>query len=718
MIDFDFIYDTIEQPIFILSRHKGAEYKFEKANRAANELIKFGTDEVLFSTPSELGFYDSPEEWDELVDGMQHGESVKTIAKIRTKTQNLLTSELTLTKYINAQEYVVVMQRNVGSHQKVLEALRQSEYRFLRMAESILEGLSIVEAGKMVFVNSAMMNITGYSREELLDMDAESLARKDEKPRLRKFKEKISEKDSGSLSTEYWIITKKGEQKCIQQNITFTQRPDGRKMLYHVVSDVTSRKRTEEALLKSKAEFQMLAENSPDLITRYSHDLIYVYANEAANRTLFQGEGGIFGKTNEDLTIEKEIAAFLEERHLEVFRTGRTLKFEFRLTIRGNIKVFQSSMVPEITNNGKVSSVLNIARDITQIKQVEKNLQNEKNYFISENKLLAKSLNEITDNIRNKCTCEGASLSPFKRIAQWAEYRYTQENFKPTTFVLNPFLQDYFDKQKKKYAALNKVSLVLQVPTYDISVYTDENYLITLFNLLLENALEATPEGVIEIGYDVYNEKELVFFVKDTGCGMEPEETDRIFEPFTAFHKENHVGLGLSIADKLVEALDGQIWCLSSPGTGSTFCFTLPAEIEKSILKQKKDKSRSNDDWSNKRILVVEDNDNNYFLLETIFKRFKPHIDRFVYGEQAVEAVRNNEPYDIILMDIQLPDINGYEVTQKIRTFNQQVPIIAQTAFAMYDNVVKALESGCNDFVAKPIKPKKLVAMMNQYFES
>ena len=94
-----------------------------------------------------------------------------------------------------------------------------------------------------------------------------------------------------------------------------------------------------------------------------------------------------------------------------------------------------------------------------------------------------------------------------------------------------------------------------------------------------------------------------------TGCGIEPENADSVFEPFTVFNKENHLGLGLSIADKLTDTVGGQIWCLSAPETGSTFCFTVPAEINESVLNAKEEEKT---DWSDKNILIVEDTENNF----------------------------------------------------------------------------------------------------------
>ena len=250
-------------------------------------------------------------------------------------------------------------------------------------------------------------------------------------------------------------------------------------------------------------------------------------------------------------------------------------------------------------------------------------------------------------------------------------------------------------------------------PVHEITVFSDEKMLKSTLLLLLENALEATETGKIEIGYDIYNENEIVFLVKDTGMGIEPEQTESIFKPFVSQNKENHAGLGLSIAQKYVESMNGVIWCLSSPGTGSTFCFTHPALIEKSLLQSKIDNQHS--DWKGKKVLIVEDTLENYQLLVEILKKYELDLSRAETGHQAIELLKTNANFDLVLMDIQLPGINGYEATREIRKFNSKVPIIAQTAYAMYDDVVRALDAGCNDFIAKPIKTKKFLGLVGKY---
>lgn len=718
-IGFDFIFNAVKQPLFLLESSNNKDAVIQRVNNSAIELLKYNKEEIYKLSPIEVGLFVSLKSFNQNQAILSKNEKISYLSTIHTKDGHSISSEITLFKFTsNDKNFFLVFQRNIGNQQKVVEALRQSEYRFLQMAENVIEGIVINEENNRVFVNSSLSKITGYTKEELKDMDELSLARKDEHHRIKAFKEKTGELKQGIHSLEYWIVTKGGQEKCLKTNYTFALKPNGKKSTYIISTDITTQKRVEQALRKSQSEFKMLAENSPDLITRYSHNLKYIYVNQTIERVTRIKTTDFIGKNNLELTLDQELVAFLEEMHLEVFRTGRTLKFEFRLQVGSGQKIFQAHMVPELSKNGAVDSVLNVARDITQIKKVEKNLKDEKELIVEENKLIGEQLikwchtlcvkNELNENIQaNEC------LKPIMRIAEWAQHEAKIKGYTPASITVNSMLQEFFNSNAEHIKSNNtEASLFLPIP--NITIFTDEELIKQSLKILLANAIEATGEGKIEIGFDIYNEKEVVFYIKDTGKGIAPEYTEAIFEPYVSIEKPDHPGLGLSIASKNVALFDGAIWCLSSPGTGSTFCFTHPAHIEKSLIHSRSQKEK--DIWRDKTVIIVEDNDSNFLLLESILKKNKPKIMRAANGLDAVTLIKENKA-DIILMDIQLPGMNGYDVTKEVRRLNIETPIIAQTAYAMYNDVVKALDAGCNDFIPKPIKPKKLLNLMGKYLD-
>lgn len=717
LFSFDFLFEAVKQPTFVIVANKKDSIPIiQKVNKSGVELVKYSQQEIINLSPVDLGLFNSMEQYLKFSTSLAPAESAIFLAHVKDKNGTAISSEITIYCFNDSTSYhLIVFQRSIGNQQKVVEALRQSEYRFLQMAENIAEGIVIIEDEKKVFINSSICQITGFSKDELRDMDEFGLALEFEKDRLRAFKEKLKYSTQGIHSFEFWIGTKLGVEKCIKNNYTLSKRTDGKQSTYIITSDVTARKRIEQALRKSQTDFRMLAENSPDLITRYNKDLTYLYVNQTFETLTGIPTNQFIGRNNLELDLESDLVSFLEEMHLEVFRTGRTLKFEFRLPTKTETKVFQAHMVPELAKDGTVDSVLNVSRDITQIKQVERNLKEEKQNLIQENFLISKQLRQWCSKL---CASQNVppdaenSLKPILRIADWTQYGHAQENFSPRNLFVNKLLKDFFETNTS-LIQVNKLDANIILPVHDISIFTDEALLNNTLLLLLENAIEATVNGKIEIGYDIYNENEIVFFIKDTGVGIEPENTELIFNPFVSINKENHAGLGLSIAQKNVETMGGIIWCLSSPGTGSTFCFTHKAMIEKSLLQSKMETEHLT--WKGKKVLIVEDTNENYDLLVEIFKKYELDLTRSINGLQAIETIKSGQNFDLVLMDIQLPGLNGYDATIEIRTFNKKIPIIAQTAYAMYDDVVKALDAGCNDFIAKPIKTKKLIGLMDKY---
>jgi PAS domain S-box-containing protein len=400
-------------------------------------LVKYSFEECCELSPVELGILNSEEQYKKFINSLSTNESATYLGKIKTKNGLVISSEITLYTFSEGNSiHLLVFQRNIGNQQKVVEALRQSEYRFLQMAENVAEGIVIDEEGKTVFVNSSMSQITGYTKEQLREMDEYALAKTDELDRINAFKQKIIENPQGIHAIEYWITTKMGQEKCIKSNYTFSQRGDGRKSTYIITSDVTARKRIEQALRKSQSDFRMLAENSPDLITRYSKDLTYSYANSTVEKLTGIPVAQFIGRNNLELDLEADLVSFLEEMHLEVFRTGRSLKFEYRVAMKDETKVFQAHLVPEVAKDDTVESVLNVSRDITQIKQVERNLKEEKQHIIEENMLIAQNLKEwcnklCESHIENFNGEEKNCLEPILRIAEWAQYGHNQENISP-----------------------------------------------------------------------------------------------------------------------------------------------------------------------------------------------------------------------------------------------------------------------------------------------
>lgn len=712
-IDCNNWYTNSNQPIFVM-KCNGGDISLCQMNKSAYELLKCNIDDFSNLTPLNIGLFQSNDDMQKYIDSIIGPEGVTYLTHIIPKTENPISSEITLYRNPNS-DYLVAFQQNTGNTSKMLNALRHSEYRFLLMAESIADGIVIYENGKMVFSNTAMHNITGYSKEQIRDMDELSFACDYERERAEQFISERQQMKQKVYNFEFWIRTRTGQEKFVRNSYTIVKSLDGDIVtMYLIVDDHTSQKLAERAMLKSQTEFKMLADNSPDLITRYNRDLTYSFVNKAVEEVTKIPSVNIIGRNTIDIDIDQETASFIEEMHLEVFRTGRKLKFEFRMNIDGHQHIYQACMVPELSKDGSVNTVLNVSRDITQIKDVENELNREKRNIIESNNLIASNLKLLGVKLIETCPeLKGTSaMSSVYRISEWIGVDSRLMKLEPKTIDVCLFLDEYYNRRYSD-AESKGISLKLDKPQPILKIYADTQIISLVLNCLVDNSMEADGVSQIDIGYGTTENDEIVFFVKDNGNGIPSDVQAKIFEPFQSFGKNGHSGLGLSTAKKCVEQLKGRIWCYSNANEGSQFFFTQPIGVQQPEIKPANtDKKR----WASKKIHVVEDTDANYMLIEAMLKpQGQPQLTRSVNGQHAIDYVRNNPDIDLILMDIQLPDINGYEVTQQIRTFNTKVPIIAQTAYAMYADVVKALDSGCNDFIAKPIKIKKMMSLLEKY---
>ncbi len=255
---------------------------------------------------------------------------------------------------------------------------------------------------------------------------------------------------------------------------------------------------------------------------------------------------------------------------------------------------------------------------------------------------------------------------------------------------------------------------------------TDSDKFNSIVTNLIKNAIKFTEKGFIELGYNLKKEKdsdEVQFYVKDSGAGIPKQRQSAIFERFVQADIEDKQakqgsGLGLAISKAFAEMLGGKIWLDSEEGKGSTFYFTIennPSSKTKPNSLIGTHKSKEENITEKLNILIVEDDEISQQYISLVVEEFANKIIAVASGSEAVEACRNNPEIDLILMDIQLPGKNGYEVSREIRNFNKDVVIIAQTAYALTGDREKAIENGCNDYISKPVDKEELITKINNF---
>jgi signal transduction histidine kinase/CheY-like chemotaxis protein len=263
---------------------------------------------------------------------------------------------------------------------------------------------------------------------------------------------------------------------------------------------------------------------------------------------------------------------------------------------------------------------------------------------------------------------------------------------------------------------------------FNYIINTDSQRLKQVLSNLIENAFKYTDKGKIEIGFET-TENSVTFSVTDTGIGIPADKHELIFDRFYQLNNMNDrkisgTGLGLAICKNLIMLLGGQIWVDSESNRGSTFSIRIPVESIKRqpnpmYVEESKNKTQAKKigyNWNNITILVAEDEDLNYKVLDTCLTRTMAHIIRAKDGASAVEICKNQK-VDLVLMDIQMPGMNGFEATQEIKRINNRTPVIAQTSFAMIGEKERCLQAGCDDFITKPLNIDSLLRKIEHYLK-
>ena len=256
----------------------------------------------------------------------------------------------------------------------------------------------------------------------------------------------------------------------------------------------------------------------------------------------------------------------------------------------------------------------------------------------------------------------------------------------------------------------------------NFNIYSDQTRFRQILANLINNAIKFTEKGSIEVGVTIVDDDVLKFYVKDSGIGISESEHENIFKRFrqvsdTKERLNEGNGLGLSISKALVELLGGTISMESKIGEGSVFYFTIPLNPDnhKAVPIITYSKQSPNNEIKIKKILVVEDDEINFLFIQSVIKDMATTILWAKDGLEAVNIARR-ENVDLVLMDMKLPIMNGYEATKKIRLMFPNLPIIAQTAFAMGGDKDKVMAAGCNDYISKPIKINDLIYKMSAFF--
>lgn len=326
-------------------------------------------------------------------------------------------------------------------------------------------------------------------------------------------------------------------------------------------------------------------------------------------------------------------------------------------------------------------------------------------------------------------SCSDQLLKIVSDIIDISKIDSNQLYINKTEFNLNDELDNILENYKQELINKEKtfieISLVKSLNNQYSNIVTDQFRLNQILANLLSNAIKFTLKGRIEFGYYKPDSSKILFYVKDTGVGIEKSKLTEIYERFSKstnsrlIKKQSGTGLGLPLSKGIVELLGGKIWAESEVDIGTTFFFFIDYKKGSVDINKIKDTdfNISNIDWSNKTILIIDD-------VPLIFHYFKEVLSRtninILYAENAnnaLELFRKNPQIDIVFMDIQLPDVNGLELTQVFKVI-RNCPIVAQTAYALSGDKEKALKAGCDEYITKPFEKDIVIKTIYKFISN
>jgi len=289
---------------------------------------------------------------------------------------------------------------------------------------------------------------------------------------------------------------------------------------------------------------------------------------------------------------------------------------------------------------------------------------------------------------------------------------------------VNKVLDEAYEKfeKMKRMKGKHDIALVMKKASKDenFTILTDTKRFKQLITNLFENALNYTEEGIIEFGYIFSNENHLQFYFKDTGIGFSGDQLEVIFHRYKKLTDNQNLPFDTSelrpaISKNIVKLLGGEIWADTKIGQGSTFYFSLPFNKVEIEPKEKIEKGKQ--DWKKYTILIVEDVESNYYYLEALLKRKFAKILWARNGKEAVDIYQKNRNIDIVLMDVLMPEMDGYEATEKFKKINKDIPVIALTAFSFEGQTTMNQLGNFDDFLTKPIWVYDLEAKLSKYLK-
>ncbi len=638
---------------------------------------------------------------------------------------------------------LLIIKRDITSKKEDQIKLEEQKSLFETMFNSIADGIVITNTEReIILANKGMQTTFGYLPNELIGEKTAMFYANEEK---YKSAGNAIFSNTSKPSDNLYVTYYKNKGGAIFPGETFGTKLFNSKGAWignlGIMRDISERFKSQEALQQAA---DMIA-SSLDMMALIDENFTYILVNKAFAQAFGADQKQIIGKNVIDVLGEDTFLKTIKPNALKCLNKNISINYQewFDLPVYGRC-FMDINYYPFYNENKKITGFIVNGRDITVQKNSKIDLIKAKEKAEESDQLKSEFLSNMSHEIRTPMNgilgfsdmLSNEGLTDEKRanfikiiqssskqlmhiiddILEISRLETKQVSLDESEVCLNDVLLELFSIFDLK-AKENKTPLYLNkgLSNKQSTIITDKTKLSKVLSNLLENALKFTSEGYIELGYSL-NNNQLEIYVKDTGIGIDPKKHKSIFERFSQAEKDlskktGGLGLGLSIVKENIELLGGQISLVSAIGEGASFTLLIPYKPVHLLLDEEVKEDIPT-------ILIAEDEEVNYILLETLIKdviKFECNLVHVKNGLEALQICKKPSTIDLVLMDLKMPVMNGFEATKELKKMHPLMPIIAQTAYSTSLEKEAANLAGCDDFLTKPISKRTLKTVLVTY---
>jgi len=643
--------------------------------------------------------------------------------------------------------------QDITIRKKAEEALNKSEYNFRLLVENAPEAIFIQNRLHFSYLNCAALKFFGADYAgQLIGEPLMDRLHPEYRDRVRERIRILNDEAKAAPPIELKYLKLDGT--VIEAEVSaipfMFEGQDGGLVF---IRDITDQKRIEKEIREGEKQLRTVIENASVGVCLVGLDGKFITTNQLMSELVGYSNEELLQFTFNDITHIEDREIGSANAKLLISGKLNKVSIEKRYIHKDGHSMWGLVSTSLIRNgNNEPKYFVTHVQDITERKLIEKELIAAKEKAEESDRLKTAFLHNISHEIRtpmnaivgfsglikdpnlhyekrsyytdiiNQSTTQ--LLSIITDIVNIATIEAGQEKINEKAINLNAVCKFLYEQFFSK-ATRKGVSFRYKISDEDdhTLIITDETKLIQILTNLIGNALKFTNEGYVEFGFKKDN-SDIEFFVKDTGIGIPEELHEEIFKRFrqadiSDLNRYGGSGLGLSISKAYVEILGGKIWLNSEPDKGSVFYFKIPFKT-KNLIATPESKIIPGVYIKTKKpitILIAEDEETNFLLLERFLSKLNFNIIRAKHGLEAIEFCKSNPQIDIVLMDMKMPGLDGYEATKQIRDFRPDLPVIAQSAYTSEKDIEKAKACGCSDFVTKPFTREIILTKINEYLK-